>query len=187
MGIVYQLTFFFVLGLLAIIVAIFVFSVSQIGRATESASKEQQDILNKQKEAKIKQIEQIEQQLAKAKKVGQLNESELKEEIKKSKEEISSYNTQLTHIKERVDLIRRKGAVIYPGIAFITSIILSISASGLFETETHLTVALWLWIFSIIILVFGIYRVFRTLGAIEQVTVTSQEAIEKLPEAVKKP
>lgn len=35
-------------------------------------------------------------------------------------------------------------------------------------------------------LFFAIYRIFLTLGAIEKVTITSQEAIEELPEAVKK-
>ena len=39
-GVVYQLTFFLALGLLAIVITIFVFAVSQVGRATESASRE---------------------------------------------------------------------------------------------------------------------------------------------------
>lgn len=53
MGVVYQLTFFLALGLLATVITIFVFAASQIGRATESASKEQQDILLEQKVAKV--------------------------------------------------------------------------------------------------------------------------------------
>lgn len=185
MAVVYQLTFFLALGLLAMIGAIFVFAVSQVGRATESASREQQDILIKQKDAKTKQIEKIEQQLAEAKKVGQLDESKLFEQFQETKEEIVGYENELKRIKERIELIRRKGAVIYPGVAFLVVVALTMIASGLFQYQSHLTAALWLWIISIVALVFGIYRIFRTLGAIEQVTVTSQEATEKLPEAVK--
>ncbi|GAI31373.1 unnamed protein product, partial [marine sediment metagenome] len=48
MGSVYQLTFFLALGLFAIIVPIFVFAASQVGRATELTSRQQQDILQKQ-------------------------------------------------------------------------------------------------------------------------------------------
>lgn len=54
MGVVYQLTFFLALGLLAIVITIFVFAVAQLGRATEVSSKQQQDILLKQKRAKTR-------------------------------------------------------------------------------------------------------------------------------------
>jgi hypothetical protein len=39
MDTVYQFTFFFALGLLAIVVTVYVFSVTQIGRATDLESK----------------------------------------------------------------------------------------------------------------------------------------------------
>jgi len=183
MGIVYQLTFFLALGLLAIVVAIFVFAVSQVGRATEAASKEQQDILLRQKEAKGRQIEKIQKQLEEASKVGHLDESKLLKELQDTKGEIAGYDTELRHLQERIMLIRRKGAVVWPGAFFLVALVLTIAASGL--AEGHNLVALPLWVISIGTLVFGIFRVYRTLGAIEEVTITSQEAIEKLPEAVK--
>lgn len=182
-GIVYQLTFFIALGLLAIVITIFVFAVSLLGRATESASKEQQDILLKQKEAKGKQLETLQSQLEEAKKTGQLDESKLAQELQDSKEEIASYDAQLRHLQERVILIRRKGAVVCPGAFLAATIILAVTASGLAESQN--LIALSLWIISIITLFFGTFRVFKALGAIEEVTITSQEAIEKLPEAVK--
>jgi hypothetical protein len=182
-GIVYQLTFFLALGLLAIVITVFVFAVSQVGRATESASKEQQDILLKQKEAKGKQIEKIQGQLEEARKVGHLDEAKLLTELQNTKEEIAGYDAQLRHLQERIMLIRRKGAVVCPGVFFITALVLTITASGLADGQNF--IALPLWIISIGALVFGGSRVFRTLGAIEEVTITSQEAMEKLPEAVK--
>ena len=182
-GIIYQLTFFLVLGLLAIVVTIFVFAVSQVGRATESASREQQDILLGQKEAKGQQIEEIQQQLEEAKEAGQLDESKLLAELQNTKEKITGYDAQLKHLQERIILIRRRGAVVWPGAFFLAALVLTILASGLAESQN--LVALPLWIISIGALVFGGFRVFRTLGAIEEVTITSKEAMEKLPEVVK--
>lgn len=183
MGVVYQLTFFLALGLLAIVVTVFVFAVSLVGRATESASKEQEDILLKQKEAKGQQIEKIQKQLEEARKKGQLDESKLLAELQNTKGEIAGYDAQLKHLQERITLIRRRGAVVCPGIFFLTALVLTIAASGL--ADSHNFAAISLWIISIGALVFGGFRVFRTLGAIEEVTITSKEAAEKLPEAVK--
>lgn len=183
MGIVYQLTFFLALGLLAIVVTIFVFAVSQIGRATASASKEQGDILLKQKKAKGRQIEKIQKRLEEARKVGHLDESKLLKEFQDTKEEIASYDAQLNHLQKRIVLIRRRGAVACPGAFFLATLVLTTTASALVESQSF--VALLLWIISIGTLAFGSFRVFRTLGAIEEVTITSEEAMEKLPEAVK--
>ncbi len=185
MGIVYQLTFFVALGLLATVVTIFVFAVSQVGRATESASRQQQSILLKQKKAETSRIDRIQAQLEEAKKTGQLDEPKLSKELEETKQDIIGYDTELRRIHERIVLIRRKGAVIYPGAGFLVTLALSVAASGLTEAQDLSTLALWLWIISICSLAFGVYRVFRTLGAIEEVTITSKEAIEKLPEAVK--
>jgi hypothetical protein len=182
-GIVYQLTFFLVIGLLAIVVTIFVFAVSQVGRATEAASKEQQDILLGQKEAKEQQIEEIQKQLEEARKAGHLDEARLLAELQNTREKITGYDAQLKHLQERIILIRRRGAVVCPGAFFLTALVLTLVASGLAGSQNF--VALPLWIVSIGTLVFGGYRVFRTLGAIEEVTITSREAMEKLPEVVK--
>jgi hypothetical protein len=182
-GIVYQLTFFLALGLLAIVVTIFVFAVSQVGRATEAASKEQQDILLGQKEAKEQQIENIQKQLEEDKKAGHLDEAKLLAELQSTKDKITGYDAQLKHLQERIILIRRRGAVVCPGAFFLAAIVLTLIASGLAEGQN--LVAFPFWIISIGALIFGSFRVFRTLGAIEEVTITSREAMEKFPEAVK--
>lgn len=185
MGIVYQITSLVSLGLLGIVVAIFVLAVTQVGRAIETASREQQNKMLQKKEASLKQIEKMQKQLEKAKKVGHLDESDLKRELRETKEELEGYDIETKRIKERIVLIGRKGAVIYPGACFLLALAFSVTSSGLAEEQSFLTPALWLWIISIGILIFGMYRVFRTLGAIEEVTITSGEAEDKLPEAVK--
>lgn len=183
MGIVYQLTFLVSLGMLGIIIAIFVMTVAQIGKATELATKQQGEMLLQQKEAKENQISRIQDKLKKAKKTGKLDEFE--EEIRKTKEEVAYYDREMERIKERVVLIRRRGAVVYPGVASCVMLALAGTSSGLTESQNLSSVAFWLWILSMCALIYVIYRVFKTLGAIEQVTITSAEFEEKLPEAVK--
>ena len=185
MGIVYQLTFFLALGLLGIVIAIFVFAVSQVGKATESASSEQESILASQKSAKINQIKTFEKELEEAKKSGQLDETNLLQKLQETKDEIKSYDTQLINIKNRIDLIKIKGAVLFPGIPLALTITLAVIASGFYESKIYLSVALSLWIISLFLLAFSIYRIYLTLGAIEQVTINTKEPLNKLPDAVK--
>lgn len=185
MGAIYQLTFFLAVALLAIVITIFVFAVSLVGRAIESASREQQVLLSSQTEAKKKQIKRLQEQLKDAEKTGNLDKGQLNEELTQTQHEIDGYQAQLDHIEKRQSLIRRRGAVVCPGIALFITLALTMIASGLAEAQNPPDFTLWLWIVSLGFLVFGIYRLFITLGAIEEVTITSQEAIEKLPEAVK--
>lgn len=117
------------------------------------------------------------------KKTGRLDETKLLHELTNTKEAIAGYNAQLERIQGRIKLIKREGAVIWPGASFLTTIALTVAASAL--ADGHNLAALSLWIPSIATFTFGVYRVFITLGAIQEVTVTSKEAIERLPEAVK--
>lgn len=62
------LAYYLAVGLLAILIAIYVFAVTQIGKATETMSIRQRDILNQQKESKEEQIEKMQEQLDEARK-----------------------------------------------------------------------------------------------------------------------
>lgn len=183
MNIVYELTFFLALALLAIVVTVYVFSVTQIGRATELESKRQKDIISAQKEASEKQIENIQKQLDEAKKVGRLDDATLLEELDKGRREIQNYASEINRLKNRTALIKRFGATVWPGSAILATIVLAMIARGI--ESNHNIIALVLWIIGLVTLLIGIYRIFKTLGAIEEVTINAQEAIDKLPEAVK--
>lgn len=183
MGGIYQLTFFLALALLAVVVTIFVYAVSQVGRATNLASKEQEVILWQQKEAKKRRIEELQKRLEEAKETGHLDEFRLIDEILKTEEEIASYNDKLKHLEERVTLLTRRGAVIWPSGFFAATLALNIIASGIAASQNP--AAFTLWLASLGTLGYGIFRVFKTLGAIQEVTISSEEALEKLPEAVK--
>lgn len=185
MGIVYQLTFFMGLGLIALVIAIFVLATSQVGKATESAAKEQEEMLSEQKKAKEKQILVLTESLNGAKEAGHLDERKFRDDLDSTRKEMEGYNVEIEQVQKMVVLLRRKGAVVYPGISFIVTLVLSMIASGLNEGVSLSTIALWLWIISIGTLVFGVYRMFLTLGAIEKVTINSGEAMHKLPEALK--
>ncbi len=183
MGVIYQLTFFLALGLLAIVITIFVFAVAQLGRAIEMSSKQQQDVLLKQKEAKTKQIEKIEKRVAKAKKTGDLDETKLLQDLQGLREESAKYGTELEYIEEKLERLQVKGGVLRPGAFFVTTLILSGLAIFLAEGQNH--IAIPLWGISIAALCYGGWEVYKNLKVIEEVTITSQEAVEKLPEAVK--
>jgi len=75
--------------------------------------------------------------------------------------------------------------VFYPGVALVLALVLAIAACGLFEAYIYLTVALFLWIISLLLLAFSIYRIYKTLGAIEHVTINTEEPFRRLPQAVK--
>lgn len=184
MGGIYQLTFFLALALLAVVVTIFVYAVSQVGRATNLASKEQEVILWQQKEAKKRRIEELQKRLEEAKETGHLDKFRLIDEILKTEWEIASYNDKLKHLEERVTLLTRRGAVIWPSGFFAATLALNIIASGIAASQNP--AAFTLWLVSLGTLGYGIFRVFKTLGAIQEVTISSEEALEKLPEAVKK-
>ena len=183
MGVLYQLTFFLALGLLAIVITIFVFAVAQLGQATEVSSRQQQDILLKQKEAKTKQIGKIEKQVTKAKKTGDLDEVKLLQELQSLREESAKYGTELKHIEEKLERLQVKGGVLRPGAFFLTTLILSGLAVFLAGGQNH--IAIPLWSVSIAALCYGGWEVYKNLKVIEEVTTTSQEAIEKLPEVVR--
>lgn len=185
MGIVYQMTFFTGLGIIGIIIAVFVVTVAQIGKATESATKQQEELLIQQKEAKQNQIDRFREQLEEAKKVGELDSPGLVKDINRTEGELENYKRKMERVRESVLLIRRRGAVVFPGVASCVAIVLTSISSGLAESQNLPSVALWLWIVSIGVLVYAIYRIFKTLGAIEQVTITSAEFEDKLPAEVK--
>ena len=185
MGVVYQLTFFVSLGMLGVVVAVFVFAVTQVGSATEAAAKEQESKMLEKRKVTLARIEGLEEKLAEAKKSGELNISGLSSEVVEMKGELDNYNAEIKRIKERVVLITRRGAIVYAGGFLLVALVLSITSSGLAGNENLGTLALWMWAISLVPLVFGIYRVYRSLGVVEEVTVGSGEALDKLPAAVK--
>jgi hypothetical protein len=180
---VYELTFLLGLGLLATVVAIYVLSVTQIGKSTELSSEKQQDIIAEQKQLAAKQIERLQNQLDEAREIGHLNNDRLMQDLAESQAEIEIYETGIKHLRERTLLLGRNGAVVWPGSSFLATIVFSAAATAIIEINE--IIALALWIIGIFTLIFGIYRIFRTLGAIQEVTIASRDAIDRLPEAVK--
>jgi ABC-type transport system involved in cytochrome bd biosynthesis fused ATPase/permease subunit len=145
--------------------------------------KRQKDIISAQKETSEKQIKQIQGQLDEAKRSGRLDDKAFVDELNKGHREIRSYTVQLNRLKARTNLIKRFGAVALPGSAIIATIVLTTIANAV--SGNHTAYSLTLWLIGLFTLLFAIFRIFKTLGAIEDVTINSQEAIEKLPEAVK--
>jgi uncharacterized membrane protein YhiD involved in acid resistance len=59
MGVIYQFTFFLALGLLAIVITVFVFAVSLLGRAMEAAVRSENEKLAERKKNNAKEMASI--------------------------------------------------------------------------------------------------------------------------------
>lgn len=184
MAMVYELTFFLGLGLLAIVVAIYVLSVTQIGKSAELSSEKQHNRIVERKNLATKQIERLQKQLDEAKEIGQIDEAKLRNALAESQAEIEIYETGITRLRERTLLLERKGAIVWPGSSFLATIVFSVAAIATIGINSIIPLALW--IFGIFSLTLGIYRVYLTLGALQEVTIASRDSIDRLPEAVKK-
>ena len=66
MGVIYQLTFFLALGLLAIVVTIFVFAVSLLGRAMESARESEKEKTKERRTNNAKEMAAIKKEIEEA-------------------------------------------------------------------------------------------------------------------------
>lgn len=183
MAIVYELTFFLGLGLLATITAIYVLSVTQIDKSSKLSLEQQQDLIKEQSDLATKEIERLQKQIDDARDIGRLDKAKLLSDLAESHAEQEIYEAGMKRLKERTQLLERTGAVVWPGSAFLTTIIFSVAAIPIIGINVIFSLALW--IIGIFTLIFGIYRAFRTLGAIQEVTIASGDAIDRLPEAVK--
>lgn len=184
MATIYELTFFMGLGLLATVVAIYVLSVTQIGKSTEFFLEKQQVVITEQKNLATNQIERLQQQLDEARKIGHLNDEKLINELSDNRAKIQMYDIEIKRLRERTLLLERKGAIVWPGSSFLTTIVFSVAAIATIGINSIIPLALW--IFGMFSLTIGIYRVYLTLGALQEVTIASRESIDRLPEAVKK-
>ncbi len=193
--IVYQVTSFLAIALLAIVVAIFVLASSLLGLAVESAAKEENDRRAAQDSEIEKQVEQAKTDLDKAAEgTGEFEQAAktLRNLIDKKKR----FEKETKHIRRGYEVFKTKGGVLYPGIPLLLSVVLSALAWG-FSTGAYQSVSPYLWGFGVAALGFSLYRIYFGLTKIEKVAVTSEQAalarmtralgtaLEKHDEAVK--
>jgi len=172
--IVYQVTVFLAIALLAVVVTIFVFASSLLGLAVESAAKEDKDRRAAQDSEIEKEVEQARGDLDNAKEgTGKIEQAArtLRNLINKKRK----FEKETKRIRQGYEVFTPKGGVLYPGIPLLVSLVLSALAWG-FSVGTHQWVSPFLWGSSVAVLVFSLYRIYFGLKKIEKVAVTSEQS-----------
>lgn len=186
MGVIYQLTFFVALGLLAIVVTIFVFAVSLLGRAIEAASITEKEKLTERKENNIRAMEIIQEDIEKARKSGEIP-TELTHKLEKLEKENKKFEMEMSKIRKAPEALTVRGGVFCTGVFLIAALVLS-GMAWYFSLDENVNIIIpqAFWILGLAAIGYGIYRICKSLKVIQDVAVTSEEAwVRKTIEAFK--
>lgn len=175
-GAIYQATFFLAIAMLAIVVTIFVFASSLLGRAVERASQQQKKLKEQQEESYNQQIKQAQEELNKAEKTGDPQKAQkvLSDLVREKKK----FDRKSKSIEKSYAVFTTKGGVAYPGLLFLLSLILSAFAWG-FSGGSWQWLTFYLWGASLLAMGWGGYRLYFSLKKIEEIAITSEEAALK--------
>ena len=178
-------------GLLAVLIPVFVFAVSLLGRAIEKSAEEKEqkenDLNRKVQEAnqKIKEIS------AKIKDTGKTDE--LEKEIKERKLAISKYERELRRIRNIPKYLTVKGCIISPGWRFLTAFIISSFAKQfpIIQFNGFVTSYFLLNILSLAFFLWGFFIIYQCLNVIQEISLTTDQAqykrmVEALETALRK-
>ncbi len=176
MDVIYQLTFFLALAVLAILVTIFVFAVSLLGRALERASKEKEKTLEAQKEATEKEIAGIQKQISKLLKKEHIKKElgELEKKLRQLRKQGEEFEKKISKIGKAPELLTVRGGVIPP--ARILAIALILCGVALVLYESQIVIANLLWVLGLAAIFYSVWCIYQSLKVIESVAITSEEA-----------
>jgi ABC-type multidrug transport system fused ATPase/permease subunit len=173
----YQASTFLAIALLAIVVTIFVFASSLLGRAIESAAKEEE----KKRREQVKKIAEKVREARKALNKAIEGTGEFKV-ARKSLGDLEKQKRNLERETKRIsrsyEVFTRQGGVLHPGCSFLISAIFSGTAWAIGE-GTWQWIGFTLWGLSLVAIGYGLYRIYFGLGSIESVAKTSEEAALK--------
>ncbi len=176
MGVIYQLTFFLALAILAIVITIFVFAVSLLGRAMEAAARSEREKLTERKESNVKEMQAIRKEMEKAEASGQIPKG-LARKLKKLEKRDKKFKKELGKIRRAPELLTVKGGVVRPGASLIGALIFSGAAWYLSNTQIFIgIIPVLIWIVGFAAVGYSIFRIYKTLRVIESVAITSEEA-----------
>ncbi|MBA7467212.1 hypothetical protein ES707_02424 [subsurface metagenome] len=179
MGIVYQLTFFLALGLLTIVITIFVFAVSLLGRAMEAAARSENEKLAERKENNAKEMTAMKKEIEKAEASGQIPRGMIRR-LKKLEERDKKFDKELSKIRRAPELLTVKSGVLPVGSCLLAALILSGAAWYLSNGQVFSwIIPVLIWILGLAAIGYSIYGIYRCLRVIESVAITSEEAALK--------
>jgi Flp pilus assembly protein TadB len=176
MGTIYQLTFFLGLGLLAIVITIFVFAVSLLGRAMEAAARSEKDKLAERRKSNTEQMAAIRKEIEEAEAKGQIPKG-LTRKLDKLEKKDKKFEKEQSKIRKAPELLTAKGGVYYTCVFLVITLVTSGVALYLSTLkDMNFLIPLLIWIAGLITAGYGIYRICQSLRVIQSVAVTSEEA-----------
>jgi len=183
---IYQLTFFLALGLLAIVITIFVFAVSLLGRAMEAAAKSEKEKLAERKENNAKEMTAMKKEIEEAEASGQIPRGMIRK-LKKLEKRDKKFGKELSKIRRAPELLTVKGGVLPVGSCLLGALILNGGAWYLSNGQIFSwIIPVLIWILGLAAIGYSIYGIYRCLRVIESVAITSEEVAERrLARAVK--
>jgi ABC-type multidrug transport system fused ATPase/permease subunit len=183
-GVLSQITFFLSVALLAVVVTIFVFASSLLGRAVEAHRDDQEKLRNEEEELLTQRREELQKKLQRS--VTAEDMSQVREEIEKLEAEIAKIKNKSESIEKSYEVFGVKGGVVYPSLCFIASSVLSGFAwsfeqawLGFHLGSLFIPITPVLWFLALLAMGWGIERLYLSLRKIQEVAVTSEEAALK--------
>lgn len=170
---VYQLTFFLALGILAVVVTIFVFAVSLLGRAMEDAAKREKAMKAEMKAKNAKEIAFIKKELEESQAKGKIPRG-LTRKLNRLLKRDRKFEKELSKTRRAPELLTVKGGVVHPGAFLGTALILTGVASHLSSIEIP-TVPVIIWGLGLAAIVYSIRRIYLTLKVVEGTAITSEQ------------
>lgn len=176
MDVIYQLTFFLALTLLAIVVTVFVFVASLLGRALKVAASSERDKLTERRKNSAKEMADLKIEIAKGEVSGQIPTG-LGRSLKKLEKTDKKFEKELTKIRKAPALLTVKGGIVPSSALLLGALILSGAAWHLSNIQVFTwIVPVLVWILAVLAIGYSMYRIFQSLSVIEGVALTSEEA-----------
>jgi hypothetical protein len=190
MGTLYEWTFFLTLGLLAIVITIFVFAVSLLGKALETAAESEKKKLAERRYKNAREMAAIREKIRKAERRGQLSRGlirQLQKELKKLEKRDEKDEKELGRIRGAPTLLTVRGGVVPCGSCLLAAAVLTGIAWYLSTIKNfNLGYSVFTWILGIAAISYTTYRIYHCLKVIEDVAIISEEAtLRKQVEALK--
>lgn len=185
-GVIAQATFFVAVGLLAVVITVYVFSTSLLGLAVERTARELRERQETQKRTTDRELEDVRKSL------NQAQQENIGQEIQRLRESLAELEKKLRKDeKDLADIPKKytlpftvRGGVFFPGLGFLLAAIFSGVAWSLANNITPVLHVFWA--LAVASIIYGLYRLHISLRAIEEISITSEEAaVKKTVEAFK--
>jgi hypothetical protein len=167
---------FLTITLITILIPVFVFAVSLLGRAIEKSSEEAK---TKENNLKIKVSETSKKLKEASDKIRETTKTDqLEKEIRNYKKDIKKYEKEIKSIRRIPEHLTVGGCIIKPGICFLIAFLLSNivkSSPNITFKSVHISL-IPLNIISLILVLLGFLILYQCLKVIQEISLTTEQA-----------